>query len=244
MANNLPFVAEFDLSVEKTWPANWSVTLKKFQLKRAISEGLLPSVFHEGQITFAPTYKFDKGTDQYDTRYIRVLSLCALSVPPPWADLVQWVCTDSRVSQRHFTSEKKMLPVFGWLLLSLWKTPPRRIYPLQNELFKPWRHHWGIPSAHASHWVSVRVFNTASHFQQEAAEAWVLWPRAVVRACGVGGRDEAGSDAAALHQSPRGHAQRPQTRLRLVRRPGTVRDRYKSCRFQFHKHVHTKNREG
>ena len=35
-------------------------------------DGLIPAGFNEGPIDFAPTYKFDKGTDTYDTRYASI----------------------------------------------------------------------------------------------------------------------------------------------------------------------------
>ena len=39
-----------------------------FQLRRAQEEGLIFPGFNEAPITFKPTYKFDPGTDTYDTR--------------------------------------------------------------------------------------------------------------------------------------------------------------------------------
>ena len=52
------------------------------QLKRAMRDGLIPAGFDEGPINFAPTYKFDKGTDTYDTRYTSIWMPFILSLIP------------------------------------------------------------------------------------------------------------------------------------------------------------------
>ncbi|XP_013412446.1 72 kDa inositol polyphosphate 5-phosphatase isoform X1 [Lingula anatina] len=46
---------------------NYEVLLSKDQLKRLQNEGLIFDHFQEGRICFPPTYKFDIGTDDYDT---------------------------------------------------------------------------------------------------------------------------------------------------------------------------------
>ena len=53
-----------------------------FQLKKAQAEGLMLVGFQEGPITFKPTYKFDKHTDVYDTRY-HFLNCYLYFVPHP-----------------------------------------------------------------------------------------------------------------------------------------------------------------
>lgn len=40
------------------------------KLKKAQAEGLMLVGFEEGPINFKPTYKFDKNTDNYDTRLV------------------------------------------------------------------------------------------------------------------------------------------------------------------------------
>ena len=45
-------------------------------------DGLIPAGFDEGPINFAPTYKFDKGTDTYDTRYTSIKLPFILSLIP------------------------------------------------------------------------------------------------------------------------------------------------------------------
>ena len=45
-------------------------------------DGLIPAGFDEGPINFAPTYKFDKGTDTYDTRYTSIWMPFILSLIP------------------------------------------------------------------------------------------------------------------------------------------------------------------
>ena len=39
-----------------------------FQLLQCMEEDLIFVDFEEGKLTFPPTYKFDPGTDNYDTR--------------------------------------------------------------------------------------------------------------------------------------------------------------------------------
>lgn len=38
------------------------------QLRLIMEEGLAFEGFHEGELNFPPTYKFNAGTDSYDTR--------------------------------------------------------------------------------------------------------------------------------------------------------------------------------
>lgn len=49
---------------------NFIILLTCFQLNMCREERLIFEDFKEGQITFPPTYKFDVGTDSYDTRYV------------------------------------------------------------------------------------------------------------------------------------------------------------------------------
>lgn len=42
-----------------------------FQLTKAVTEELIFLDFLEGQLDFPPTFKYDVGTDEYDTRYFR-----------------------------------------------------------------------------------------------------------------------------------------------------------------------------
>lgn len=55
------------------------------QLESLRSSGSLFDDFHEGRITFAPTYKFDRGTDRYDTSDKQRV--------PAWTDRVLWCVT-------------------------------------------------------------------------------------------------------------------------------------------------------
>lgn len=46
----------------------WLVDIRIFQLNMCREEELIFVNFKEGCITFPPTYKFDPGTNTYDTR--------------------------------------------------------------------------------------------------------------------------------------------------------------------------------
>ena len=48
-----------------------SVFILMFQLVKCCEERLIFEDFQEGRITFPPTYKFDVGTDNYDSRLVK-----------------------------------------------------------------------------------------------------------------------------------------------------------------------------
>uniref|UniRef100_A0A7S1SVF3 Inositol polyphosphate-related phosphatase domain-containing protein n=2 Tax=Tetraselmis chuii TaxID=63592 RepID=A0A7S1SVF3_9CHLO len=62
----------------------WEVMRANDQLNAERSKGRCFKGFCEGDITFAPTFKFDNGTDTYDSS--------AKSRVPSWTDRVLWKC--------------------------------------------------------------------------------------------------------------------------------------------------------
>jgi len=91
------------------------------QLKQQIAAKKIFQEFREAKLTFAPTYKFDVGTNSYDTsEKMRV---------PSWTDRILWKCTNvpkSAVECMQYdsvttirTSDHK--PVFGLFKLELEK---------------------------------------------------------------------------------------------------------------------------
>lgn len=51
-----------------------------FQLKRQMDEEVVFVGFTEGEIDFQPTYKYDTGSDQWDTRSENIIPTVTLSI--------------------------------------------------------------------------------------------------------------------------------------------------------------------
>ncbi|PAA53750.1 hypothetical protein BOX15_Mlig000614g2 [Macrostomum lignano] len=58
---------DHDLVLRKVEQKSYAELMKHDQLMVSKDAGLIFARFHEGQINFPPTYKFDKNTDRYDT---------------------------------------------------------------------------------------------------------------------------------------------------------------------------------
>mmetsp|Transcript_18492 Transcript_18492/g.25929 ORF Transcript_18492/g.25929 Transcript_18492/m.25929 type:complete len:463 (-) Transcript_18492:8-1396(-) len=67
---------------EKITQCDWKPLLECDQLVRQMKSGAAFSEFKEGVIDFAPTYKYDPGTSQYDTS--------EKSRTPAWCDRILW----------------------------------------------------------------------------------------------------------------------------------------------------------
>ncbi|XP_078337559.1 phosphatidylinositol 4,5-bisphosphate 5-phosphatase A-like isoform X2 [Crassostrea virginica] len=61
---------------------NFDTLMKRDQLIKCREEGLIFCDFEEGKLDFPPTYKFDKGTDNYDSSPKRRV--------PAWCDRILW----------------------------------------------------------------------------------------------------------------------------------------------------------
>lgn len=76
---------------------DFSTLYRYDQLESLRSSGSLFDDFHEGTIDFAPTYKFDKGTDRYDTSEKQRV--------PAWTDRVLWAVTREWEDEQGATAE-------------------------------------------------------------------------------------------------------------------------------------------
>ncbi|XP_048751805.1 inositol polyphosphate 5-phosphatase K-like isoform X2 [Ostrea edulis] len=65
---------------------DFETLLKQDQLMKCREEGLIFCDFEEGKVDFPPTYKFDKGTDDYDNS--------AKKRVPAWCDRILWQIHD------------------------------------------------------------------------------------------------------------------------------------------------------
>lgn len=70
--NDLQYLYQFDQVSEVHCPQFEVLCLHSpflhLQLKKAMDAGVILVDFQEESLTFPPTYKFDQGTDVYDTR--------------------------------------------------------------------------------------------------------------------------------------------------------------------------------
>lgn len=58
-------------------------------MQSAVTHGYVVQGYKEGELTFPPTFKFDPGTDVYDSS--------AKSRIPSWCDRVLWRCSNSDI---------------------------------------------------------------------------------------------------------------------------------------------------
>lgn len=100
-------VTEYAILTENSEEA-WHDLLKHDQLFRSMTEGRSFPGFAEGKITFAPTFKFDKDTGDYDTSHKQRI--------PAWTDRILFKAEGTRVlSYRSVPSAQHSdhRPVFG-----------------------------------------------------------------------------------------------------------------------------------
>ncbi|KAK6192484.1 hypothetical protein SNE40_003941 [Patella caerulea] len=113
--------------------------LKFDQLILAMKAGLVFEDFHEGEITFPPTYKFDINTDQYDSSEKQRV--------PAWCDRILWYTHDTSyddvrldVQQQHYHSHpvykiSDHKPVSSLFHIQVFPNPPRlpvTFYPIKD----------------------------------------------------------------------------------------------------------------
>mmetsp|Transcript_17903 Transcript_17903/g.25252 ORF Transcript_17903/g.25252 Transcript_17903/m.25252 type:complete len:209 (+) Transcript_17903:55-681(+) len=110
-------IAEFTVSEMKSSsdPEKLRMELLRHdQLLRTIAEGAAFPDFAEGKITFPPTFKFDKGTKDYDTSYKQRV--------PAWTDRVLYKPNGVRVLEYRSVTEathSDHRPVFATFRVSL-----------------------------------------------------------------------------------------------------------------------------
>jgi hypothetical protein len=85
---------------------NFKMLLKYDQLRRAKREDRQLAAFREGKIAFAPTYKFDAGSDEYDTSpkmripsYTDRVLVAWDNAPPP--NIAEYTALDERMSDHR-----------------------------------------------------------------------------------------------------------------------------------------------
>ena len=82
------------------------------QLHRACDQGEVFTGFSEGLLLFPPTYKFDVGTDNYDSSAkVRLWTSPLRSIEPIMLFWIQWIFHDhgdflQEINQYDFTSTK------------------------------------------------------------------------------------------------------------------------------------------
>ena len=84
--------------------------LRRDQLIQTIASGRAFSDFNEGKVTFLPTFKFDKGTSNYDTSHKQRI--------PAWTDRILFRSTKNKVRVIEYKSVPEARhsdhrPVFG-----------------------------------------------------------------------------------------------------------------------------------
>ena len=73
---------------------DWPLLLQHEQLRRAQSERSAFADFVEGELAFAPSYKYDPDTDRYDTS--------EKARAPAWCDRVLWRSARVRYAATHY----------------------------------------------------------------------------------------------------------------------------------------------
>lgn len=119
---------------------NYSKLLANDQLNMCREEKLIFEDFEEGEVTFPPTYKFDVGTDTYDTS--------SKSRIPAWCDRILWHTYNAsydtchlRVTQLEYKSHPRYRvsdhkPVTSTFLFTVFPKPP--LNPVQFEPISTW----------------------------------------------------------------------------------------------------------
>lgn len=92
--------------------------------------------FEEAPITFAPTYKFDRGTDEYDSSEKRRI--------PAWCDRVLYTKTPRIVPisyQSYAVNVSDHKPVSAGLAIEIKRIDPSRMRDVYRETQVAWREH-------------------------------------------------------------------------------------------------------
>ncbi len=108
--------------------------LRRDQLLQAIALGHAFAGFNEGKITFLPTFKFDKGTSNYDTSHKQRV--------PAWTDRIVFRSNKIRVLDYQSVAEAKHSdhrPVFGTYQLG-WGSRKKLLKRPAKRMRKPNKH--------------------------------------------------------------------------------------------------------
>lgn len=127
---------------------NWPKLLAQDQLLIEKAAGNAFANYSEGPITFAPTYKYKTGTDQYERREDRKKRF------PAWCDRIQWITNDD-IKQLFYRYP---------LSPSIWPWPlPSSPYHHHHHLCI---HRWSfIMLIYGSYPYGMRIVEPSSHYR-------------------------------------------------------------------------------
>lgn len=121
--------ASYEEVVRKVYEQDWPGLLRMDQLRLAQQEGLCFKGYSEGEINFAPTYKYNRGEDRYDTSEKRRV--------PAWTDRILWK-SSNRVRQLLYTRNEILFsdhrPVKGLFEVFVQLVDKEKLKTLQSEL--------------------------------------------------------------------------------------------------------------
>jgi phosphatidylinositol-bisphosphatase len=115
--------------LSKDQKTGWPELLKHEQLFRSMSEGKSFPGFAEGKISFAPTFKFDKETGDYDTSHKQRI--------PAWTDRILFKPQGTRVISYESVTDAQHSdhrPVFGTFRVNM---EGRELQPLTKRRRRP-----------------------------------------------------------------------------------------------------------
>jgi hypothetical protein len=104
--------------------------------------------FREGPLHFAPTYKYDIGTDTYDTSD-KMRS-------PAWCDRILWRGESGKVIlhnyQRHEIRYSDHRPISAYMTLRIKTVDHSRLNMIRKEIIDAWQSYHKARIAHMSQW--------------------------------------------------------------------------------------------
>jgi hypothetical protein len=115
---------------------------------RCIKSRMLLRNFREGPLHFAPTYKYDIGTDTYDTSD-KMRS-------PAWCDRILWRGESGKVIlhnyQRHEIRYSDHRPISAYMTLRIKTVDHSRLNMIRKEIIDAWQSYHKARIAHMSQW--------------------------------------------------------------------------------------------
>ena len=113
----------FKLCEEK----NWKLLQEKDQLNIERSKKNVFHHFHEGLTNFAPTYKYEPGTDVYDQRPGKKVRA------PAWCDRILWKITDPTSAEQIYYDSAPLLPSDHKPVRSLFKCTFSKVKKVEEK---------------------------------------------------------------------------------------------------------------